>query len=705
MRLGVDTGGTFTDFVWLDGGQFRIHKQLSTPHNPAEAILRGVTLLQLPAAAEVIHGSTVATNALLERRGARTALITTKGFGDVLAIGRQNRPDLYALVPQKPEPLVPAKWRFEVDERVTAQGEILQPLNVDSLRPILQTIAADGIESVAVCLLFSFLRPEHEQRIREEIRDWRLEIGAQSLISNLFISLSSEILPEYREYERTTTTVINAYVAPLMSRYLQRLAGELHGRHLSIMQSSGGVISAETAVSEAARTVLSGPAGGVVGARYVGEQAGFSQLITFDMGGTSTDVALCPGKLPTTASGEIAGMPLRLPIIDIHTVGAGGGSLAYVDAGGALHVGPQSAGADPGPSCYGKEIGDWRLEIGGQPLIANLQSPITVTDANLILGRLDAAHFLGGTMQLDGGMARAALMELAGLMGATSAEMAAWGVIQVANANMERAIRKISVERGYDPRLFTLLPFGGAGPLHACELAQNLQIPRVLIPAMPGVLSALGMLVAAPTKDYSRTVMAAVEKIGDWILEIEGWAAPLVERARAEMAAEGYVAETLMLHYSLDMRYKGQSHELTVPVDVQLSIENPQSSIVNHFHALHEARYGYARRGAEVEVVTVRVTAVAKVTAVMETTAIGQPLAGTDASAALLGEKPVWFAQQPMPTQLYDRDKLRSGNCFSGPAIVFQYDTTNVIPPGWDAVVDGYGNLVVEKRENKKQGT
>ncbi|MCA9935102.1 MAG: hydantoinase/oxoprolinase family protein [Anaerolineales bacterium] len=697
MRLGVDTGGTFTDFVWLDGGTFRIHKQLSTPHDPSEAILRGVALLELPAAAEVIHGSTVATNALLERRGARTALITTKGFGDVLAIGRQNRPDLYALVPQKPEPLVPAKWRFEVDERVTAQGEILRPLNLGSLRPILQTIADDGIESVAVCLLFSFLRPEHEEQIRDEIRDWGLEIGdgAQALISNLFVSLSSEILPEYREYERTATTVINAYVAPLMSRYLQRLARELNGRHLSIMQSSGGVISAATAGTEAARTVLSGPAGGVVGARYVAEQAGFSQLITFDMGGTSTDVALCPGKLPTTSNGEIAGLPLRLPIIDIHTVGAGGGSLAYVDAGGALHVGPQSAGADPGPSCYGKEIGDWRLEIARQPPISNRQSPITVTDANLVLGRLDAAHFLGGTMRLDEGAARAALAELATQMGADSPETAAWGVIQVANANMERAIRKISVERGYDPRLFTLLPFGGAGPLHACELAQNLQIPRVLIPTVPGVLSALGMLVAVPTKDYSRTVMVAVGEIGDWGLEIGDWAAPLVERAQSEMVAEGYDAAALTLHYSLDMRYKGQSHELTVLADDQLPIANRQLSIVNRFHALHEARFGYARREAEVEVVTVRVTAVAPV---IPPVIPSQPLAGADASAALLGEKPVWFAQQPLPAQLYDRDKLRPGNRFSGPAIVFQYDTTTVIPPEWNAVVDGYGNLVISSR-------
>ncbi len=698
MKLGVDTGGTFTDFVWYENGRagedgrFHIHKQLSTPQDPAEAILQGVALLGMPTQAEVVHGSTVATNALLERRGAKTALITTQGFADVLAIGRQNRPDLYALVPQKPAPLVPAKWRFTVDERVTAHGEVLRALDLDSLRPILQTIAADGIESVAVCLLFSFLYPQHEQQIREAIREWRLEI-ARSLQSSLFslhISLSSDILPEYREYERTAVTVINAYVAPLMSRYLQRLAAGLHGRRLSIMQSNGGIISAATAGSQAARTVLSGPAGGVVGARYVAQQAGFDRIITFDMGGTSTDVALCDGRLPTTARGEMAGLPLRLPIIDIHTVGAGGGSLAYVDAGGALHVGPQSAGADPGPSCYGREIGDWRLEIISQSPVANRQFPITVTDANLLLGRLDAAHFLGGTMRLDEAAARAALAELAAQMGAASPEEAAWGVIQVANANMERAIRKISVERGHDPRRFALLPFGGAGPLHACELAQSLHIPQVLIPAVPGVLSALGMLVAAPTKDYSQTVMTAVSEIEDWPLEIASWAAPLVARAQAEMADEGYDAESLALHVSVDMRYQGQSHELTVPLA-------EDGSIADRFHELHELRYGYARREAVLEVVTVRVTAVAPTTAVAPLTppaTSARPQEETNPRTALLGQKQVWFQHQPMLADLYDREKLRSGHRFSGPAIIFQYDTTSVIPPNWHVTVDAYSNLV-----------
>ena len=686
QRLGVDTGGTFTDFVWLaENGRYQIHKQLSTPHDPSESILSGMEKMAVPETAVVVHGSTVATNALLERKGARTALITTKGFADVLAIGRQNRPDIYALVPQKPPPLVPTAWRLEVDERVMAEGEVLRPLDLAELPAIWQQLQAEQIESVAVCLLFSFLQPAHEQQIRQFLLN-------NAAANALHISLSSDILPEYREYERTATTVINAYVAPLMTRYLHRLADGVQPRRLSVMQSNGGIIPARTAGSEAARTVLSGPAGGVVGARFVAEQAGFPEIITFDMGGTSTDVALCPGRLPTTATGEIAGLPLRLPIIDIHTVGAGGGSIATVDAGGALRVGPESAGAFPGPACYGRskeEIGDWRLETEPKSPISNLQSlQATVTDANLVLGRLDATRFLGGAMALDEMAARQALLTLAEKMNAIDVETAAWGVIQVANANMERAIRRISVERGYDPRRFTLMPFGGAGPLHACELAESLQIPRVLVPPVPGVLSALGMLVAAPTKDYSQTVMRAVVA---WREADEAWLAasfaPLEARALAEMVAEGHLEDDLTLTYRLDMRYKGQSHELTIPWTAGAS------EVVPLFHAAHQQRYGYRLpEGEMVEIVTLRVTAVAPV----DPPQIPQePLGSADASAAVLGRKQVWFKQETQLTTLYDREKLCPGHQFGGPAIVFQYDTTLVIPPGWETAVDSYHNLIL----------
>ncbi len=668
QRLGVDTGGTFTDFVWLgENGRYQIHKQLSTPQDPSEAILMGMGTMAVPETAAVVHGSTVATNALLERKGARTALITTKGFADVLAIGRQNRPDIYALVPQKPPPLVPANWRLEVDERVTASGELLRPLNLAELPAIWQQLQEEQIESVAVCLLFSFLHPAHERQIRQFLQE-------QAGEDNLHISLSSDILPEYREYERTATTVINAYVAPLMTRYLHRLAAGVQPRRLSVMQSNGGIISAGTAGEEAARTVLSGPAGGVVGARFVAEQAGFPEIITFDMGGTSTDVALCPGRLPTTASGEIAGVPLRLPVIDIHTVGAGGGSIAGVDAGGALLVGPESAGANPGPACYGRS--------------QSLNLLATVTDANLVLGRLDADRFLGGEMRLDETAARQALTDLAAQMNVADAETAAWGVIQVANANMERAIRRISVERGYDPRRFTLMPFGGAGPLHACDLAENLQIPRVLVPPVPGVLSALGMLVAAPTKDYSQTVMRAMAV---WTEEDENWlvqeAAPLAARALAEMAAEGHEESSVMLSYRLDMRYQGQSHELTVPW------VSGETAVTERFHSAHQLRYGYRLpEGEMMEIVTLRVTAVAPV----EPPQIVPEASGSpDAAAAMIGQKQVWFRQRPLPTTLYDREKLHPGHQFQGPAIVFQYDTTLVISPGWETAVDSYQNLIL----------
>jgi N-methylhydantoinase A len=718
MKSGVDTGGTFTDFVWLAAdGRLQIHKQLSTPADPAEAILAGLAGLGVPATAAVVHGSTVATNALLERRGARTALITTAGFADVLAIGRQNRPDLYALVPQKAEPLVPRRWRFEVAERVTAQGEILMPLDEAALEPILSRMRDDGIESVAVCLLFSFLRPEHEQRLKELLSRQQAPIEG----TPLSLSLSSEILPEYREYERTAATVINAYVAPLMSRYLERLAVGLAPRPLTIMQSNGGVISAAMAGAQAARTALSGPAGGVVGARYVAAQAGFSDIITFDMGGTSTDVALCPGRLPTTVEGEIAGLPLRLPLIDIHTVGAGGGSLAYVDTAGALHVGPQSAGADPGPACYGRRTtnderpttdderrttNDERW-VGGQVgSVTELQA--TTTDANLVLGRLDADHFLGGMMRLDEGLAREAVAQLVSPMQVDRVETAAWGVIQLANATMERAIRRISVERGYDPRRFTLLAFGGAGPLHACELAHNLQIPRVMVPAAPGVLSALGMLTAVPTRDYSQTVMTRIspdqaeDDLTQFAARLAAQFEPLAARAQAEMQAEGHDPAQIELRYALDMRYAGQSHELTISVEGDggrwtadgggFPIVHRPLSIVSLFHQAHERRYGYRQETAAVEIVTIRLTAVAPVSA---PELLPREATTAAVATAVVGQKTVWFQQGPLPTFLYDRERLQPGHQFQGPAVVFQYDTTTVIPPGWATAVDPFGNLIL----------
>ncbi len=790
MIIGIDTGGTFTDFIWLgEDGRPRLHKQPATPDDPSRAVLDGLTAAGAPLG-DIVHGSTVATNALLERRGARTALLTTAGFRDVLAIGRQNRPDLYALVPQKPPPLVPRELRFEVDERVAATGEVVRPLDEAQLAAILREVAAAGVESVAVCLLFSFLHPDHERRVGE--------LARAALGPGVHVSLSVDVLPEYREYERTAATVINAFVAPLMSRYLARLAGRLAPRRLAIMQSNGGVISAAAAGAQAARTALSGPAGGVVGAMWVAAtadgrpssaigvtsdelratssegsaaldaqgqadvgrdgippgregipragwqpalqgpsaarvaggpqytgggdlQIDYANLITFDMGGTSTDVALCPGRLPMTTEGEIAGLPLRLPLIDIHTVGAGGGSLAHVDRGGALLVGPQSAGAVPGPAAYHADYDAWRAALDAH----FAPGRATVSDANLVLGRLDAAHFLGGAMALHPASARRALLALAedlGMMAAGertgaaaiqaeagAAEEAAWAVLRVANAAMERAVRRISVERGHDPRRFTLVAFGGGGPLHTCELAAALRIPRVLIPPTPGVLSALGLLVAAPRRDFSRTVMLVTSdelrvtsSEGASSLSpsppfspsietrLEEIFAKLEAQAIVEMNAEGHDPAGLALERSLDARYRGQSHELAVAYAPGMDAAEIAASL----HAAHAARYGYARPEAAVEVVTARLAAVAPA-------AVPQwprrAAGGPDPAAALLGHKPVWFEGGFVTTPLYDRARLRPGNILAGPGVLYQYDTTTIIPPGWVGWVDGVENLILEK--------
>jgi N-methylhydantoinase A len=682
MLLGIDVGGTFTDFVLLDAsGEVSIHKLLTSARDPSVAILQGLAELEAGPETAVVHGATVATNALLERRGARTALITTAGFADVLEIGRQTRTDLYTLHPGRPAPLVPAPWRYELAERVDRQGAVLVPLDPQASRSVVQQILDQEIDSVAICFLFSFLNPAHEQQVRAQIAS---QAGARMP----FVSLSSEILPEYREYERTSTTVINAYVTPLMSRYLANLDQGLEGRRLRIMQSNGGTISAEAAGAMAARTALSGPAGGVVGAFELARMAGFEAAITFDMGGTSTDVSLCPGRIQETTEGTIAGLPLRLPIIDIHTVGAGGGSIAHLDAGGALRVGPESAGSDPGPVCYGRDTA----------------KQITVTDANLILGRLDTSHFLGGRMSLNLARTQASMQALARHL-SLPLEAAAWGVVRVANSNMERAIRAISVERGHDPRRFTLIAFGGAGPLHACELAATLRIPRVLVPPHPGVLSALGMVLADVVKDYTQTVMLAGGVDGETLGRLF---APLFERAVADLRAEGLTGDGVSLLPALDMRYVGQSFELTIPCSHVVAPPGqrvpdevqPAARVALDFHAAHRQRFSYASESEPVEIVNLRLKAIGK-TAKPRFTCLSS--GRLDPRDAHIGYKQVYFADtaapraaRPIPSALYERDRLAAGNIVVGPAVVYQLDTTTVIPPGWSATVDGWGNLVLE---------
>jgi N-methylhydantoinase A len=702
--VGIDVGGTFTDFVALADGKFVVYKLSTTPADQSRAIVSGLQALGI-GPAEIIHGMTVATNALLERRGARTALLTTEGFGDVLVIGRQNRPHLYRLSQQRPPSLVPAELRLEVPERIDHNGAVLRPLDEQALDILLQSLHEQRVESLAVVFLFSFRNPAHEQRAAEIIRH---------ALPDLPLSLSSEILPEYREYERTATTVINAYVQPLVARYLERLEQALAGENsgdsqtsnvgrpsakIRIMQSNGGAIGLHQATSQAARLVLSGPAGGVVGAFELARQAISSKspsnlpqisgdweigrfvgalgdleinILTFDMGGTSTDVALCPGEVPTTPESTIGDLPLRLPVIDIHTVGAGGGSIAHVDIGGGLRVGPRSGGAQPGPACYGR---------GGVET--------TVTDANLVLGRLDPAGFLGGSgdVSLDVAAARHVLSQLGQQLG-MEPEQAALGVIRVVNATMERALRRVSVERGYDPRRFTLVAFGGAGPLHACDLADALGIRRILVPPFPGVLSAYGMLVADIVHDASQSIL----RNADDLLADDG----LLRQAYHELSArvstvlhsEGVPEPSLSI--ALDMRYRGQSYELSVPVRLPLDPATLHQGIKD-FHAIHEQRYGYAMNNEAVQVVTLRVRGHgpgAKPELPKE------EMHGPDASAARLPDRPVWFSPHgPTVTAGYDRDKLRTGNRFSGPAVVFQFDATTVVAPGWQGYVDEFRNM------------
>src|SRR6266516_1287848 len=512
--LGVDIGGTFTDIVHYmpplsvnESGQLNIHKVPSTPKNPAVGLLSGMSDLKVASNCVVVHGSTVATNALLERKGARAALITTGGFADVLEVGRQDRPARYDIMQQRPPALIPRDRRLELPERLDFRGTVLRAPTLDEFEKLLQQLMVCVPESVAISLLYAFRNPAHERALASLLYE---------RFPGVYLSLSSDILPQFREYERTSTVAVNAYVQTLMARYLNNLKEHIRGP-LRIMQSSGGSISAAVAAQEPVRTVLSGPAGGVIGAFHIAKIADHDHIITLDMGGTSTDVALCAGGITETTEAVIAGCPIAVPTVAIHTVGAGGGSIVRLDVGNALNVGPDSAGADPGPACYGK--GD----------------DLTVTDANLVLGRIDQAYFLGGRFTLYPERAYERMEVLAQKMG-VSVQEAALGIIRVVNASMERAIRTVSLEKGHDPRLFTLLPFGGAGPLHASELADALSIPKVFIPRHPGVLSALGMVLAPIVKDYVQTVMLDTRDVDTAALETTFTS--LESRAQADMRRE-----------------------------------------------------------------------------------------------------------------------------------------------------------------------
>lgn len=667
MRIGIDIGGTFTDFVVYDeeAGTYRTFKRLSTPRDPAEGVLAGLRELLGPPAeldARIIHGSTVATNALLEREGARTALVATRGFRDLLRIGRQTRPDLYDLFPRRPPPVVPPHLSFGITERVDRRGEVLEPLEEEELAPLVGRLREAGVESVCVSFLFSFLRPEHEERVAAVLRE-----------AGFHVSASSEVLPEFREYERTSTTAIDAYVTPVLDRYLGRLDDELETARLRIMHSNGGSARIDEARRHGVRSILSGPAGGAVGALHVARAAGWDRAITLDMGGTSTDVSLARGGIGLTAEAEIDGLPIRVPVVDLHTVGSGGGSVATVDAGGALRVGPESAGSEPGPACYGR---------GGRAA--------TVTDAHVVLGRLPPDRFLGGRMRLDAGAAEAALERLGraagigeGTGGLGPARSAALGVIRVVNAQVARALRVISVERGHDPSDFVLVSFGGAGGLHAVALARALGVGRVLVPAGASTLSAFGMLVAPVTRDYVRTVMLP-GNVGH--RELERRMRPLAERGRREVEAEGVPPDRVELEPALEMRYAGQSYELRVPL---------AADYVSRFHGEHERAYGHADPEAPVEVVSLRLRAVGRV----DPPPLREADPGeADAERALLGRRRVVVTEgrdrgapeEGFPTgeartaevPFFAGGRLRPGDRLAGPAVVVQPDTTVWLPPG-----------------------
>ncbi|RLJ70098.1 N-methylhydantoinase A [Hydrogenivirga caldilitoris] len=654
LFIGVDTGGTFTDFIFFREGKFKVLKVSSTPKNPAEAVLIGLEEIG-GEGRRIVHGSTVATNALLERKGAKTALITNKGFEDVIEIGRQNRERLYDLHYRKPETLVPRELRFGVGGRINYRGEILEDLEEAEVRSIVEKLKSSGAESVAVCLLHSYTNPVHEMEVGRVIRE---ELG-------IHVSLSHEILPEFREFERTSTTVVNAYVSPKMEGYISYLEKNLKEKDsLNIMQSNGGIISSEVAKREAVRTVLSGPAGGVISALHIGKLTGFERLITFDMGGTSTDVSLIDKAPTVTTETKINGLPVKVPMIDIHTIGAGGGSIAWIDEGGLLRVGPVSAGAEPGPVCYGR---------GGRD--------ITVTDANLFLGRLVPDYFLGGRMKLHPERVNEPLRGLAGMLNTSPIELA-HAIIEVANSNMERALRKVSVERGYNPENFSLVSFGGAGGLHAVFLAKLLGIPRVIVPPNPGIFSAMGMLLADSVKDYSLTVMLKGSETN--YLSLEELFQPLIERAIEDMEKEGFTANDVLLDRYLDMRYTGQSYELTVPFS---------EGYEETFHREHRRFYGYSH-DRDTEIVNIRLRA--QVSTPKPVIPSFEEKAPERNPEALLGSTNSFFEGNTVKTEVYKRESLRWGNRIFGPAIVVEYSSTTVLPPGSSAEVDKFGNLIVE---------
>jgi N-methylhydantoinase A len=624
MRIGIDSGGTFTDFVVLDDrGKLESFKLRSNPAAPASVVLEGLRRIAARRA-EVVHGSTVATNALLERKGARTALVTTRGFEDLIAIGRQNRPELYNLTPSIPAPLVPRELCFGIDERMLFDGSVereLQPAAIEELR---NKLRASGAESIAICLLHSYQNDAHERMLLERMDG--------------FVSASCDVSPEFREFERASTTVVNAYVAPMMDRYLGELERESPHK-VAIMQSNGGLLTASEARRQAVRTILSGPAGGIVGAVEIARIAGFKKALTFDMGGTSTDVALAAQQPRLTTEARIDNYPVRVPMLDIHTVGAGGGSIARVDSGGSLRVGPESAGAVPGPACYGVGI------------------EASVTDAHVVLGRISAEQLAGGQLRIDPKAAEKAVARVGSALGLDTVSAAA-AIVRVANSNMERAIRAVSVERGEDPREFPLVAFGGCGGLHACELAEELGVQTVIVPRLAGALSALGMLLADRTRDYSIGALG-VSDYEQRFRKLEKQAKKDVPRAALERFS--------------DVRYAGQSYELTIPWNAS-------------FHEAHERAYGYSDAKRATEIVTLRVRATVRV----EKPSLLMPAVRKKEHST----RRIWLQSRWREITAVPRESLGT-HPTKGPALITDYGSTTLVPSGWSMRQDRAGSLIL----------
>jgi N-methylhydantoinase A len=673
-RIGVDVGGTFTDVVTVSDGSIHVAKTPSTPESPDEGVVDGLERtreevgLRYGDVEFFSHGTTVATNAVLEREWAPTALVTTEGFRDVLEIGRQARPDIYDFDVTKPTPIVERDLRYEVTERLDERGRVEIPLDEESVRAVAERLRERGVESVAISLLFAFENADHERRVEELLGESGLDLS---------YSLSSEVLPEIREYERTLATALNAALKPVMDGYIGRLESAIEDRgipaSLRIMQSNGGIIGAERARQRPINTLLSGPAAGVQGAAHVAGLGGVEDVLTMDMGGTSCDVSLVRGGEPVVSTEvEVGDYPVGVPMVSVHTIGAGGGSIAWIDAGDALRVGPRSAGAVPGPVCYGRG--------GEEP---------TVTDAQLLLGRLDPDAFLSEDLEADTDAVEHAVRERIADPLEMSVEEAAQGIVDVANANMERALRVVSVERGHDPREFGLVAFGGAGPLHAASLAADLEVPTVLVPRTAGVLSALGLLITDLVHDFSTSMVRPVEAVSGEDLE------PVFERFEAEasdrLADEGIGAERIEIERAVDLRYRGQSFEITTPLPSEPT-EATLETAARRFHERHEERYGHASPQEPVELVTVRLRA----RGLVETPTLAAAAGGGDPDDAIRTDRTVVFDGEAHETPVYDRERLPLASTVGGPAIVEGTESTVVILPEQSATVDEYGTIAVE---------